>query len=61
MTRTIRTRVGAGGRIVIPAEFRERLGLAISDAVNLTCDDGEVRLSTRQEDIRRVQQLSGSE
>lgn len=52
---TVRTKIGAGGRLVIPAEFREKLGLSVGDTVVVSCEDGEVRVSTVRERIRRAQ------
>jgi AbrB family looped-hinge helix DNA binding protein len=41
--------------VVIPAEFRERLGLAVGEAVVLSLEDGEVRLMSYRERIKRMQ------
>ena len=38
-----RTRVGEKGRIVIPAEMREALGLAAGGVLDLRVVDGELR------------------
>ena len=55
MTSSVKTKIGPGGRVVIPAEFRERLGLAVGDAVVLSIEDGEVRLMSFHERIKRMQ------
>jgi AbrB family looped-hinge helix DNA binding protein len=43
--------------VVIPAEFRERLGLSVGDAVVLSIEDGEVRLMSFRERIKRMQEF----
>lgn len=53
----VRTRVAEGGRIVLPAEYRRALGLRIGDEVILHLENGEVRILTPQEAIRRAQTL----
>lgn len=55
----IRTKVAAGGRVVIPAEFRRRLGIHEGDEVILRLDDGEVRILTPKEAIQRAQAIVG--
>ena len=54
--RTVRAKVTDGGRIVIPAEFRKLLGIHVGDDVILQLDDGEVRVYTPREGIRRAQE-----
>lgn len=60
MTRTLQRtlRVSDGGRIVIPAEVRRRLGLDIGSAVVLTADDRQATLmnakAARQRACERV-------
>ena len=52
------TRLTNGNRIVIPTNIRKSLGLQIGDAVTLVLDDnGEVRLLTQAEAVRRAQAL----
>ena len=51
----IMTRLGDGGRVVIPAEFRKELGLAPGDRLMLVLEDGQVRLLTPQRAIERSQ------
>ena len=53
----VRTTVGAGGRVVIPAEYRQALGLHVGDAVIMRLEDGEVRITTVREAIRRAQEI----
>jgi AbrB family looped-hinge helix DNA binding protein len=54
---TIRVKVAEGGRIVIPAEYRKRLGVRVGDDVILQLSDGEIRLFTIDEAIRRAQEM----
>jgi AbrB family looped-hinge helix DNA binding protein len=51
-----RTRVGEKGRIVIPAEMREALGLNAGSVLDLRVVDGELRISTRESRLRRAQE-----
>lgn len=53
----VRTKVTQGGRIVIPAEMRRRLGIEIGSDVNLTLDGDSVRILTQKESIRMAQAL----
>ena len=57
MSTSVKSRIGAGGRIVIPAEFRDELGLAVGDFVVISCDEGELRLSSFRERIRLMQEF----
>lgn len=50
-------RIDRRGRIVVPAEYRRALGLHPGDEVTLILADGEVRIVTRAEAIRRAQEL----
>ena len=52
-----RTKVGPGGRVVIPAELRRALEIEIGDEVILYSEDGELRLYTHAMAIERAQQL----
>ena len=52
---SVRTKVGQGGRIVLPAEFRKAMGIKPGDEVILAMKDGEVRVFTRQAAIKRAQ------
>jgi AbrB family looped-hinge helix DNA binding protein len=54
---TTRVKVAEGGRVVIPAEYRKQLGLRPGDNVILQLDDGEIRLYTVREAIRRAQEM----
>jgi len=51
------TTIGAGGRIVIPAEFRREIGAGIGEEVILRVVDGEIHILTRSQAIRKAQAL----
>lgn len=53
----IRTKLAEGGSIVIPAEYCQALGLQVGDEVVLRLEDGEVRIFTPRQAIKRVQEL----
>lgn len=53
---TARTRIGGKGRLVIPAAVREALGMKEGDAVDLRVVDGELRIATMRERLRRAQE-----
>ena len=55
MSQTCTTKISAGGRVVIPAEYRRALGVRPGDEVILALDDGEVRLYTKEQARKRVQ------
>lgn len=52
-----RARIGEGGRILIPAHYRKKLGLKPGDEVLLILDEGELRVVTTQRAIERAQAL----
>ena len=56
-TRDVTTTIAAGGRIVIPADFRRELGAEVGDEVILRLTDGEVHILTRSQAIRKAQAL----
>lgn len=49
------TKLAIGGRIVIPAEYRRALGIEIGDEIIVRLVDGELRIMTRAEAIKRAQ------
>jgi AbrB family looped-hinge helix DNA binding protein len=51
-----RVQVGEKGRIVIPVEIREAMGIRVGDSVEMRFEDYELRVSTRRARIRRVQE-----
>lgn len=50
-----RVRLGASGRLVIPADVRRRLGFEAGDELVLRVVDGELRLTTIGAAIERAQ------
>jgi len=50
-----RVQVGQKGRIVIPAEIRQAMGIRVGDFVELRSADYEIRLSTKRNRIRQIQ------
>jgi AbrB family looped-hinge helix DNA binding protein len=57
MSTVVKTKIGVGGRVVIPAEFRKALQLKEGDSVLISVEDGELRVSTVAERVRRVQRF----
>ena len=56
-TSDVSTRIAAGGRIVIPADFRRDMGADVGDDVILRLVDGEVHILTRSQAIRKAQAM----
>jgi AbrB family looped-hinge helix DNA binding protein len=54
-----RVKIAEGGRIVIPAEYRQALGLQTGDEVIVRLEGGEVRILTVNQAIKRAQELVG--
>ena len=52
-----KVRIGEGGRVVIPSEFRKAMGLSVGDELIVTLDEGELRMHTRLAGIRRAQEI----
>ncbi|MDR7497023.1 MAG: AbrB/MazE/SpoVT family DNA-binding domain-containing protein [Armatimonadota bacterium] len=48
--------IGEGGRIVIPAPYRDALGVREGDELRVRLDGGELRLTTPRHALRRAQQ-----
>jgi antitoxin PrlF len=51
------TKLGRGGRLVIPAEYRKALGVETGDELILELEEGSLRVSTLKEGVRRAQAL----
>ena len=51
----VKTKIGAGGRIVLPASCRAELGVRPGDEVMLHLENGEIRINTMAQAIRRFQ------
>ena len=52
----VRIRIGAKGRLVIPAAMRAVLGIADGDMLMLRMVDGELRIATRESRLRRARE-----
>lgn len=52
-----RVKINPNGRIVIPASFREALGVESGDEVVLRLENEELRITTQQQRIRKAQRL----
>jgi len=50
-------KVSDGGRVVIPAELREKYGIHVGDTVYWRDEADGLRLTSRMSGIRRAQQL----
>jgi AbrB family looped-hinge helix DNA binding protein len=53
----IRTKLAEGGRIVIPAEYRQALNLHVGDEIILRLEDGALRIYTPSQAIKHAQEL----
>jgi len=53
----VMTKLGEGGRLVIPVEYRRELGVETGDELVLVLEDKSIRVSTPREAIRRAQAL----
>lgn len=58
VTASVWTKLGAGGRVVIPAEIRQQLGLKSGDGILLRVEDGELCLLTAHQAVKRAQDLA---
>lgn len=53
----LRGKLVSGGRLQIPAEIRKQLGLEDGDHLTLKVVDGELRVRSVRETIRRAQEM----
>lgn len=53
-----RTRVDQQGRIVIPAEIRQELGLEPGEPVSLLVEDGVLKVMSFDRALKRVQEMA---
>jgi AbrB family looped-hinge helix DNA binding protein len=54
-SKALRTTLDAGGRVVIPAEFRQALGMNPGDTVLIRILDGEIHIYTFEQMTRQIQ------
>lgn len=54
---SVQTKLGENGRVVIPAEFRKRLGLKAGDPLVVRLDDDGVRIESRRAAVRTAQRM----
>lgn len=52
----VKTKIGEGGRILIPAFLRENLHLSVGDEVILKIKDGELCISTAMHALKVIQE-----
>ncbi len=52
-----KVRMSDNGRVVIPAAFREALGVRAGDEIVLRMEDDELRITTMKQRIERAQRL----
>jgi AbrB family looped-hinge helix DNA binding protein len=55
MTPETKVRINENGRVVIPAAFREALGVKPGDEIILRVEDDELRITTMNRRIERAQ------
>lgn len=55
--REVQTRLGENGRLVIPAEFRKRLGLKTGDPLVVRLDEDGLRIESRRAAVRAAQRM----
>jgi len=53
----VKAKISEGGRIVIPSEYRKQLGLEVGDEVMIGLVNGEVRIFTLEQAIKRAQEI----
>ena len=58
MTTVADTRMSKEGRVLIPAEFRHALGLQAEEPLRMYVVDGELRIVSRRQGIRRAQAIA---
>ncbi len=53
----IKTKISEGGRVIIPSEYRKQLGLEVGDEVMIQLVDGEMRIFTLTQAVKRAQEI----
>jgi AbrB family looped-hinge helix DNA binding protein len=54
----IHTTIGKGGRLVIPAVYRQKFGISEGDEVTVTCDETGVHISTPEIALKKLQHIA---
>jgi AbrB family looped-hinge helix DNA binding protein len=53
--KAIRTKLGKGGRVIIPTAFRQNLHLETGDDIILHMEDNTIYLTTAEQALRKLQ------
>ena len=53
--KAIRTKLGKGGRVIIPTAFRQNLHLETGDDIILHMEDNVIYLTTAEQALRKLQ------
>jgi AbrB family looped-hinge helix DNA binding protein len=53
----VKTKIGSGGRIVIPSRYRKTIGVAVGDEVVLILDGEGMRVMTPRQAVKQAQRL----
>ncbi|WP_414581303.1 AbrB/MazE/SpoVT family DNA-binding domain-containing protein [Scytonema sp. PCC 10023] len=53
----LRQKSRSGGRVVIPSEYRKQLGLEVGSEVMIGLVNGELRIFTLEQAIKRAQEI----
>ena len=53
----VKTKIGEGGRIVIPARIRHAVGAEIGDKVTLSVKNNSIQITTRKEALKLLREL----
>lgn len=51
----VRTKIGEGGRVIIPAAFRNALHLETGDDIILHFENNEIHMTTPEQALRKLQ------
>jgi AbrB family looped-hinge helix DNA binding protein len=56
--KAMHTTIGQGGRVVIPASFRAKYGLAEGDGVVMRCDETGIHIDTPALTLARLKRIA---